>query len=60
MLGTGERVKVTIVWAGGTTTAGEVIRPVQRLEQLSYYPHLTDRIRELAGQGIVATGSPTA
>lgn len=50
--GTSERVNVTIVWAGGTTTAGEVIRPVQRLEQLSYYPQLTDRIRELAGQGI--------
>ncbi|MGY3205168.1 recombinase family protein [Streptomyces sp. TE5632] len=56
VLGTSERVKVTIVWAGGTTTAGEVIRPVQRLEQLSYYPQLADRIRELAGQGVGATG----
>ncbi|QIY74843.1 recombinase family protein [Streptomyces sp. RLB1-33] len=56
VLGTSEQVKVTIVWAGGTTTAGEVIRPVQRLQQLSYYPQLTDRIRELAGQGIGANG----
>jgi hypothetical protein len=56
VLGTSERVKTTIVWAGGTTTAGEVVRPVQRLEQLSYYPQLTDRIRELAGQGIGASG----
>ncbi|MEU9547290.1 recombinase family protein [Streptomyces mirabilis] len=56
VLGTSERVKVTIVWAGGTTTAGEVVRPVQRLQQLSYYPQLTDRIRELAGQGIGASG----
>ncbi|MBN0048491.1 hypothetical protein JS756_31205 [Streptomyces actuosus] len=53
--GTSERVNVTIVWAGGSTTAGEVIRPVQRLEQLSHYPQLTDRIRELAGQGICAS-----
>ena len=56
VLGTSERVKVTIVWAGGTATAGEVIRPVQRLEQRSYYSQLTDRIRELAGQGIGASG----
>jgi hypothetical protein len=56
VLGTSEQVNVTIVWAGETTTAGEVIRPVQRLKQLSYYPQLTDRIRELAGQGIGAAG----
>ncbi|WP_369228613.1 recombinase family protein (plasmid) [Streptomyces sp. R39] len=52
VLGTSERVQVAIVWAGGTTTMGEVVRPVQRLEQLSYYPQMTTRIRELAGQGI--------
>lgn len=52
VLGTSERVNVTIVWAGGTTTSGQLVRPVQRLAQLSYYPQLTDRIRELAGQGI--------
>ncbi|MGA5135319.1 recombinase family protein [Streptomyces olivoreticuli] len=56
VIGTSERVKVTIVWAGGATTSGEVIRPVQSLEQLSYYPQLADRIRELAGQGIRSTG----
>ncbi|MGW4518291.1 hypothetical protein ACWEO4_41690 [Streptomyces sp. NPDC004393] len=56
MLGTSERVQVTIIWAGGTTTAGAVTRPVQRLEQLSYYPQLVDRIRELAAQGIGAAG----
>ncbi len=56
VLGTSERVQVTIVWAGGTTTTGEVVRPVQWLEQLSYYPQLVDRIRELAGQGIGPAG----
>lgn len=55
VLGTSERVQVAIVWVGGTTTMGEVVRPVQRLEQLSYYPQLTTRIRELAGQGIGAS-----
>ncbi|MEV7731757.1 zinc ribbon domain-containing protein [Streptomyces sp. NPDC088921] len=54
VLGTSERVNVTIVWAGGTTTSQQLVRPVQRLQQLSYYPQLTDRIRELAGQGISA------
>jgi DNA invertase Pin-like site-specific DNA recombinase len=52
VLDTSEKVQVTIIWAGGTTTTGQVVRPVQRLEQLSYYPQLIERIRELAGQGI--------
>jgi DNA invertase Pin-like site-specific DNA recombinase len=56
VLGTSEQVQITIVWAGGTTTTGQVVRPVQRLEQLSYYPQLTDRIRELADQGIGPAG----
>ncbi|MFF3879375.1 recombinase family protein [Streptomyces sp. NPDC001978] len=56
VIGTSERVQVTIVWAGATTTSGELVRPVQRLEQLSYYPQLAARIRELAGQGMRSTG----
>ncbi|PZG99774.1 recombinase family protein [Streptomyces sp. NTH33] len=56
VIGTSERVKATIVWAGGATTSGEIIRPVQRLEQLSYYPRLAARIRELAGQGMRSRG----
>lgn len=55
VLGTSERVQATIVWAGGSTTSGELVRPVQRLNQMSYYPQLVDRIRELAGQGIGAS-----
>ncbi|WP_372404421.1 recombinase family protein [Streptomyces luteireticuli] len=54
--GTTERVTAVIVWAGGATTSGELVRPVQRLDQLSYYPQLTSRIRELAGQGTGASG----
>jgi hypothetical protein len=54
--GTSERVTAVIVWAGGATTSGELVRPVQRLDQLSYYPQLTARVRQLAGQGIGASG----
>ncbi|WP_379493152.1 recombinase family protein [Nonomuraea rubra] len=54
--GTSERVQASIVWAGGATTCGELVRPVQRLDQLSYYPAMIGRIRELAAQGIGASG----
>ena len=54
VLGTTEQVTVTITWAGGATTTGEIVRPVQRLDQLSYYPQLTARIRELAESGLQA------
>jgi DNA invertase Pin-like site-specific DNA recombinase len=50
--GESERVQVTIEWVGGTQTAGEIIRPVGRLEQLSYYPQLCARARELALEGL--------
>jgi len=56
VVGVSERVNVTITWAGGATTRGEIVRPVQRLEQLSYYPQLSARIRELADQGLRARG----
>jgi DNA invertase Pin-like site-specific DNA recombinase len=56
VIGTSERVQARIIWAGGATTCGELVRPVQRLDQLSYYPALTGRIRELAAQGIGASG----
>jgi DNA invertase Pin-like site-specific DNA recombinase len=51
VIGTTERVSVTITWAGGASTAGEIVRPVQRLDQLSYYPRMVARISELAAQG---------
>jgi hypothetical protein len=49
--GTSELVDVTITWAGGHQTTGQAIRPVGRLDQLSYYPALLARVTELAGAG---------
>jgi DNA invertase Pin-like site-specific DNA recombinase len=51
VVGTSEHVSVTIGWAGGHTTRGQTIRPVARLEQLSSYPQLVERVRQLAEQG---------
>jgi hypothetical protein len=52
--GESERVHLSIEWAGGMSTQGELIRPVARLEQLSYYPKLCERVRTLAGEGHTA------
>lgn len=52
--GESEQVEVRIVWVGGGQTAGAVIRPVARLEQLSYYPQLCERARQLAAEGLAA------
>ena len=40
-----------VVWAGGHRTAAQITRPVACLTQLSYYPQLAARARELAGSG---------
>jgi DNA invertase Pin-like site-specific DNA recombinase len=50
--GDSERVGVCIEWAGGRRTTAGVIRPVSSFEQLSYYPELCGRVRELASQGL--------
>jgi hypothetical protein len=55
VLGRSERVAVQIGWAGGHTTQAETVRPVARLAQLSSYPQLCDRVRQLADQGHRAT-----
>ena len=52
--GDSERVAVTVNWAGGACTRAELVRPVARLQQLSYYPQLVERVRALAGQGLSA------
>jgi hypothetical protein len=52
--GSSERVSVTIRWAGGTETEDVLIRPVARLEQLSYYPQLCERVRMLVQEGLGA------
>jgi DNA invertase Pin-like site-specific DNA recombinase len=51
VLGTSEKVDVEIVWAGGHRTAAQITRPVACLTQLSYYPQLAARARELADGG---------
>lgn len=49
--GKSERVQVTIEWFGGDTTSGLVIRPINRLDNLSRYAELCKRIQTLSAQG---------
>jgi len=42
-----ESVAVTIHWAGGCRTEHQLVRPVQRYQQLQDYARLTQRLREL-------------
>ena len=51
VLGTSEKADVQVVWAGGHRTAAQVTRPVACLTQLSYYPQLAARARELTDSG---------
>src|SRR5262249_26891093 len=48
--GATERVHATVTWAGAHQTHTNLLRPVARIDQLSYYPALTQRIRALAGE----------
>ncbi len=57
--GTSERVQVRVTWVGGAQTDGVLIRPVARLAQLSYYPRLCARLRDLAGAGLTAEAIAT-
>ena len=50
--GATEHVHATVTWAGGHQTHTDLSRPVARIDQLSYYPALTERIRALAGAGL--------
>ena len=49
--GTSERLQITIEWVGGGVTAGIITRPMSRIEHLSYYPLLCERIKTLAQAG---------
>jgi hypothetical protein len=49
--GTTEKADVEVIWAGGHRTAAQITRPVACLTQLSYYPQLAARARELADGG---------
>lgn len=46
-----EKVNVEYHWAGGHQTGIQMSRPVARVEQLSYYPELLERITVLHKQG---------
>jgi hypothetical protein len=52
VVGDTEQVDVSVTWAGGHTGAGRIVRPVARLEQLSYYPALVARVGALAETGM--------
>ncbi|KUO22110.1 recombinase family protein [Streptomyces dysideae] len=52
VVGRSELVDVTITWAGGFETHSRAVRPVLRYDQLSYFPHLLQRLTDLAGQGM--------
>lgn len=49
--GDSEKVEVEVHWAGGHKTQTQVLRPVARMEQLSYFPELMKRVRTLRAQG---------
>jgi DNA invertase Pin-like site-specific DNA recombinase len=49
--GRSERLQITIEWIGGGSTAGVITRPISRIEHLSDYPRLCERIRALAQAG---------
>ena len=48
--GESEKVDVVYRWAGGHETSTLLVRPVGRLEQLSYYNELLDRVAALRKQ----------
>jgi DNA invertase Pin-like site-specific DNA recombinase len=52
--GESERVEVQIHWRGGTGTQFDLVRPVAKLEQLSYYPQLVARSAALHAEGNTA------
>jgi DNA invertase Pin-like site-specific DNA recombinase len=51
VVGDSELVDVAITWAGGYETRGRAVRPVARLDQLSYYRQLLATVTELAAAG---------
>lgn len=51
-VGDTERVEVTITWAGGHTTTDQIIRPVARLEQLTYFPRIVELVTTAVTDGL--------
>jgi DNA invertase Pin-like site-specific DNA recombinase len=54
--GESEWVDVTIHWAGGSRSGHELVRPVQRYQQLTDYGRLLNRIDELRKAGETLAG----
>jgi hypothetical protein len=54
VVGESEKVQACVHWAGGHVTENEIVRPVARLEQLSYWHELRERVRELANGSLKA------
>ncbi|WP_322756795.1 recombinase family protein [Frankia sp. Cas3] len=52
--GASEKVHATLVWAGGSRGTADLVRPVARIDQLSYHPRLVGRLRALAAAGLTA------
>ncbi len=52
--GHSEKVDVQVQWVGGHSTKSTEIRPVARLEQLSYYSQLQERVQSLHRSGQTA------
>ncbi|MDT3445812.1 recombinase family protein, partial [Pseudofrankia sp. BMG5.37] len=50
--GTSEQVHATITWAGGHQTHADLVRPVARIDQLSYHPALLTRLGQLVAAGL--------
>jgi DNA invertase Pin-like site-specific DNA recombinase len=50
--GDSERVKLTIEWMGNSISKLELIRPVAKWTQLSNYPQLCQRLKELVQSGV--------
>ncbi len=46
--GTSEQVQVMIEWSGGYSCQAQIIRPVAKWTQLSYYPQLCERLKQMA------------
>jgi hypothetical protein len=57
--GMSERLQITIAWVGGGSTTGRTTRPISRIEHLSDYPLLCERIRTLVHEGYSTVQIPS-
>jgi DNA invertase Pin-like site-specific DNA recombinase len=54
--GSSERIQISLDWASGNQSVGVAIRPISRVENLSYYPQLCERLRQLTAEGLYVVG----